>query len=69
MVAIGHLIVYGVGSLDLNRIFGTLLGDSQFKQLCVVAAAALIVAVGITCWAVEERILVLDEYAIDFTAQ
>lgn len=62
MVAIGHLIGYGVGALDLGRIFGTIIGDSQFKQLCVIAAAALIFAVGVTSWAVAERVLVLSEY-------
>ncbi|KAF1346736.1 sucrose transport protein [Delphinella strobiligena] len=61
MVAIGHLVGYGIGALDLGRVFGTLIGDTQFKQLCVIAAAALILAVGLTCWAVQERVLVLNE--------
>ena len=58
MVAVGHLVGYGAGALDLSSIFGTLIGDTQFKQLTVIAALALIVAVGVTCWAVEERVLV-----------
>lgn len=62
MVAIGHLVGYAIGALDLGRVFGTLIGDTQFKQLCVIAAAALILAVGLTCWAVQEKVLVLDEY-------
>ena len=62
MVAIGHLIGYGVGALDLGSIFGTFLGDSQFKQLCVIAALALIGAIGVTCWATTERVLVSDGY-------
>jgi len=66
MVAIGHLIGYGVGALDLGRIFGTVIGNSQFKQLCVVAALAIIIAVGVTCWAVQERVLVVNEYVVDF---
>lgn len=58
MVAVGHLIGYGAGALDLGLIFGTLIGDTQFKQLTVIAAVALIVAIGVTCWAVDERVLI-----------
>ncbi|KAI5212517.1 sucrose transport protein [Aureobasidium subglaciale] len=58
MVAVGHLIGYGAGALDLGSIFGTLIGDTQFKQLTVIAAVALIVAIGVTCWAVDERVLI-----------
>ncbi|THZ54352.1 sucrose transport protein [Aureobasidium pullulans] len=58
MVAIGHLIGYGAGALDLGSIFGTFIGDTQFKQLTVIAAVALIVAIGVTCWAVDERVLI-----------
>lgn len=58
MVAIGHLVGYGAGALDLGRIFGGLIGDTQFKQLTVIAAFALAFAVGVTCWATTERVLV-----------
>lgn len=58
MIAIGHLIGYGAGTLDLVGIFGTFLGDSQFKQLTVIAAVAFLIAIGITSWAVEERVLI-----------
>jgi len=58
MIAIGHLIGYGAGTLNLLNIFGNLLGDSQFKQLTVIAAASLVFAVGVTSWAVEERVLI-----------
>lgn len=58
MIAIGHLIGYGAGTLDLVSIFGNLLGDSQFKQLTVIAAVAFLIAIGITSWAVEERVLI-----------
>ena len=58
MIAIGHLIGYGAGTLDLVRIFGNLLGDSQFKQLTVIAAFVILIAIGITSWAVEERVLI-----------
>ncbi|KAK7531319.1 sucrose transporter, partial [Phyllosticta citribraziliensis] len=56
MVAIGSLIGYGCGALDLGAIFGSLLGDTQFKQLIVVAAIALLTCTGITCWAVSEKL-------------
>ncbi|SLM40064.1 Major facilitator superfamily domain, general substrate transporter [Lasallia pustulata] len=49
---------YAAGTVDLLKIFGTTLGDSQFKQLTVIAAAALLAAVGITSYAVEERVLI-----------
>ena len=58
MVAVGSLIGYGVGALKLDTVFGTLLGDTQFKQLTVVAAFSLCLAVGLTSWAVTERVLI-----------
>lgn len=58
MIAIGHLIGYGAGTLDLVSIFGTFLGNSQFKQLTVIAAVAFLIAIFITSWAVEERVLI-----------
>lgn len=58
MIAIGHLIGYGAGTIDLVKIFGTTLGDSQFKQLTVIAAASLIGTVLVTSYAVKERVLV-----------
>ena len=61
MVAVGHLVGYGVGALDLGLVFGTLIGDTQFKQLTVIAAVALILAIGVTSWAVEERVLVAQQ--------
>ncbi len=58
MVAIGHLVGYGAGTIDLVKVFGTTLGDTQFKQLTAIAAAALLIAVGVTSYAVKERILI-----------
>ena len=58
MIAIGHLIGYGAGTLDLVSIIGPVLGDTQFKQLTVIAAFAFLIAIAITSWAVEERILI-----------
>ena len=57
MVAIGHLCGYAAGAMDLKWIFGPLLGDTQFKQLILISALALILCVGICCWAVSERVL------------
>jgi solute carrier family 45 protein 1/2/4 len=37
-----------------------MLGDTQFKQLTGVAALTLCLAVGVTSWAVTERVRVLD---------
>jgi solute carrier family 45 protein 1/2/4 len=58
MVAVGSLIGYGAGALKLETVFGTLLGDTQFKQLTVVAAFFLCLTVGLTSWAVTERVLI-----------
>ncbi|PGH23860.1 hypothetical protein AJ80_02108 [Polytolypa hystricis UAMH7299] len=58
MAAIGHLIGYAIGSVDMVGIFGTAMGDSQFKQMTVIAALALIFSVLVTSYAVNERVLV-----------
>jgi solute carrier family 45 protein 1/2/4 len=60
MVAVGSLIGYGAGAIDLKNVFGGMLGDTQFKQLTAVAALTLCLAVGVTSWAVTERARVLD---------
>lgn len=52
------MIGYGAGAVDLPGIFGTWLGDTQFKQLTIIAVFAMISANAITCWAVTERVLV-----------
>ncbi|KAL1608243.1 hypothetical protein SLS60_003182 [Paraconiothyrium brasiliense] len=56
----GSLVGYAAGAIDLKKVFGTMLGDSQFKQLTSVAALCLCVTVGITSWAVTERVLIHD---------
>jgi solute carrier family 45, member 1/2/4 len=58
MVAVGHLLGYAAGAVDLTRFFGSMLGDTQFKQLIVISIMALIGTIGISCWAVEEKVLV-----------
>lgn len=61
MNAIGHMIGYGAGSIDLVRLLGTSFGDSQFKQLTVIAAMAILGTTSVTCWAVTERVLVASK--------
>jgi len=62
MVAVGNLICYGAGALDLEVVFGNSIGETQFKRLTIIAALALGLAVGVTCWAVSERVRVSDEW-------
>lgn len=62
MQAIGSLIAYIVGSIDMVTTFGTRFGDTQFKQMTVVAAIFLIVAVVITSYSVKERVLIAARY-------
>ncbi|CAG8951215.1 hypothetical protein HYFRA_00007962 [Hymenoscyphus fraxineus] len=58
MVSIGHLVGYAVGTIDLVAIFGPRFGDTQFKKLILVAAFGLMLSVGVTSWAVTERVLI-----------
>ncbi|MCJ1232899.1 hypothetical protein MMC14_000853 [Varicellaria rhodocarpa] len=58
MIAVGHLVGYGVGTLDLPRLFGPLFGETQFKQLTAIAAVVLVLAVSVTSYAVNERVLI-----------
>ncbi|KAL7629466.1 hypothetical protein AAE478_000986 [Parahypoxylon ruwenzoriense] len=58
MSAIGHGIAYATGAIDLPSLLGTSLGDTQFKQLTVIAAFGLVFTCGVTSWAVTERILI-----------
>ncbi|KAF7454052.1 MelB Na+ melibiose symporter [Pyrenophora tritici-repentis] len=64
MVAVGSLCGYGAGSIDLRSVFGSMLGDTQFKQLAGVAAMTLCLAIGTTSWAVTERVLISDGSAV-----
>ncbi len=58
MVAVGHLVGYAAGTLDLVGIFGKSLGETQFKKLVIIAVMGLLFTVGITSWAVTERVLI-----------
>lgn len=63
MIASGHLLGYFLGTLDLVYWTGGLAGDTQLKALCVLSSLGLLIAVGITCYSVEERVLVLPAEA------
>jgi len=57
MTAVGHVVGYLIGTLDLVRLFPPWLGgDTQFKKMTVISATALWATVGVTCWAVTERV-------------
>lgn len=58
MGSVGQVIGYAAGALDLVGIFGTSMGNTQFKQLTIIAAVVMTIVNAITCWAVTERILV-----------
>ena len=48
-----------VGTLPLVDILPEWLGgDTQFKKMCLVAITGLWVSVGVTCYSVQERVLV-----------
>jgi solute carrier family 45 protein 1/2/4 len=61
MSAIGNIIGYGAGAIDLVSLLGTTLGQTQFQQLTVIAAVAIQATTAITCWAVHENVLVAGE--------
>jgi solute carrier family 45 protein 1/2/4 len=58
MVAVGHLVGYAAGTVDLVGIFGKSMGDTQLKKLVLVATFGLLFTVGLTSWAVTERVLI-----------
>lgn len=58
MTAIGHLVGYAIGSVDIHSVLGNFLGDTQFKQMTVIAALSLIFSVLLTSFAVKERVLI-----------
>jgi solute carrier family 45, member 1/2/4 len=60
MVAIGHLLGYIAGTIDLVNVFGKSLGETQFKQMTIIAGAALLLTVAVTCYSVQERVLISD---------
>ncbi|OAF58620.1 hypothetical protein VC83_05044 [Pseudogymnoascus destructans] len=58
MVAVGHLVGYAAGTIDLVSIFGKGMGDTQLKKLVLIACFILMFTVGVSSWAVTERVLI-----------
>ncbi|AOW04109.1 major facilitator superfamily domain-containing protein [Yarrowia lipolytica] len=59
--AVGHLIGYFLGFLNLVHITNGWMGDTQLKCLCVISSAALLLTVGITSMLTREQVLVKTE--------
>lgn len=57
LVAVGHLMAYILGFLDLRGAL-RLLGNTQFKIVIVLSNITLLISVAVTCRGVEERILI-----------
>ena len=60
MLGLGHILGYLAGTLDLMKFFGTALGTSQFKQVCVIASITMTLCITVTCYSVEERVLLSE---------
>ncbi|CAI6095568.1 unnamed protein product [Clonostachys chloroleuca] len=58
MSSVGSLIGYAAGAVDMVKVFGTIFGDTQFKQLTIMAVFAITTTNALTCWAVTERVLI-----------
>lgn len=61
MAAAGHLIGYVIGTVDLVGLLGPSWGSTQFQKLILLAAFALLFATAVTCWAVDERVLIASK--------
>lgn len=57
MLGLGHVLGYFFGTINISQYLGTNLGATQFKQICVIAGATIIFCVSVTCFSVEERVL------------
>ena len=57
MLGLGHVLGYLVGTVNLSNYLGSSLGATQFKQICVIAGAAIVFCVSVTCICVKERVL------------
>lgn len=60
MTGAGHLVGYLLGTFNFGSLWASMFGsgeNQQFKAMTVIAASALLFAVGITSHAVSERIL------------
>lgn len=59
--AVGHLIGYFLGFLNLVDLTWGLMGNTQLKCLCIVSSAALLLTVGVTSLLTTEQVLVKTE--------
>ncbi|KKA30565.1 hypothetical protein TD95_001088, partial [Thielaviopsis punctulata] len=57
LAAIGHVVGYAAGAVDLVSIFGPRFGDTQFKQLVSMAIFFVLFSSSVSCWAVTERVM------------
>ncbi|KAF9160615.1 hypothetical protein DFQ26_005357 [Actinomortierella ambigua] len=57
LMGLGGIFGYFMGNVNLPEVLPAF-GDTQIKGLCIVACLFLIVNVGLTCWAVTERVMV-----------
>lgn len=60
MIAMGHLLGYFAGYVDLLSIFQGRIGDTQLKSFCIVSSLALLSTASITSFSVTERVLTLS---------
>ncbi|KFA66313.1 hypothetical protein S40285_01919 [Stachybotrys chlorohalonatus IBT 40285] len=58
MSAVGNLVAYTCGAINLVDLLGTTFGDTQFKQLTMLATLIILLSTVLTCWAVNEKVLV-----------
>lgn len=63
MLGLGHVLGYLVGTINLSNYVGTRLGATQFKEICVIAGAAIVFCVSVTSFCVEERVLLSQTWA------
>ena len=63
MLGLGHVLGYIVGTINLSNYVGTRLGATQFKEICVIAGAAIVFCVSVTSFCVEERVLLSQTWA------
>jgi len=56
-MGLGGIFGYFMGNVNLPELIPAL-GDTQIKGLCIVACLFLVFTVGLTCFAVTERVMV-----------
>lgn len=59
MLGLGHMFGYLAGTVNLTKYTGNWLGDSQFKQVCVLASLVIVSCTAVTCFCVREGVNIL----------